>query len=308
MSPDPDRVATLSRRLAEAEDLDALLDVALASFEELWGIEHSMLLVLEEGTDRLVTLASHGYDRAGVGSEVVVGVGTIGVVAARRAPVRIGSVNTAMRYARAAREEIARKRGSERVAKDIPLPGLADVESQLAVPMLAQGRLIGVICVESRTQGKFDHALEASLSVAANQIGAGIALATPDSEPSRDRGTAVAHGLPEGEPIRVRYYEEDGSVFLDGEYLIKSLPGRILWRLLVQWRDEGRYEFTNKELRLDPALGLPAVKDNLETRLILLRRRLEEHCSAIRMVKAGRGRFRLELDRPLELERIQAVL
>jgi hypothetical protein len=173
--------------------------------------------------------------------------------------------------------------------------------------MLAQGRLVGVICVESRTQGKFDHALEASLSVAANQIGAGIALATPDSEPSRDRGTAVAHGLPEGEPIRVRYYEEDSSVFLDGEYLIKSLPGRILWRLLVQWRDEGRCEFTNKELRLDPVLGLPAVKDNLETRLILLRRRLEEHCSAIRMVKAGRGRFRLELDRPLELERIQAA-
>ncbi|MCG6928185.1 MAG: GAF domain-containing protein [Acidobacteria bacterium] len=306
MDPEHDQAATLSRRLAEAEDLDALLDVALSSFEELWGIEHSMLLVLEEDSDRLVTLASHGYDRAGVGSEVVVGVGTIGVVAGRRVPVRIGSMNTAIRYARAARQEIAREGGETRF-KEIPLPGLADVESQLAVPMLVQGRLVGVICVESRSQGAFDDAVERSLSVAANQIAAGIALAALDHEPSNDRGTAVAERGAEGKPIQVRYYEEDSSVFLDGEYLIKSLPGRILWRLLLQRRDEGRSDFTNRELRLDPTLGLPAVKDNLETRLILLRRRLEEHCDAIRMVKAGRGRFRLEVGRPLELERIAAA-
>jgi adenylate cyclase len=306
MGPDLDRAATLSRRLAEADDLDTLLDVALASFEELWGIEHSMLLVVEEGSARLVTLASHGYDRAGVGAEVAVGIGTIGVAAARRAPVRIGSVSTAMRYARAAREEIARQEGSARLSKTIPLPGLADVESQLAVPMLAQGQLIGVICVESRTQGAFDDILETSLLLAANQIGAGIALAAPDREPSRDGRKAVPKRGPEGDPIHVRYYEEDSSIFLNGEYLIKSLPGRILWRLLVQWRDESRCEFTNKELRLDPALGLPAVKDNLETRLILLRRRLEERGDAIRMVRTGRGHFRLELDRPLQLERILA--
>jgi len=307
MSSDLDAVATLSGRLAAAEDLDALLDVALASMEQLWGFEHAMMLVVEEDSDRLVTLASRGYDRGGVGSEVVVGAGIIGVVAERRTPVRIGNVSYAMRYARATRDEAARDGGTEG-AREIPLPGLAKVDSQLAVPMLAQGRLIGVICVESPAQAAFDGRAEQCLSIAANQIGAGIALSAPE----RDRASPAAAATPvptpgpQGQPIKVRYYREDCSVFLDGDYLIKSLPGRILWRLLVQLRDEGRSEFTNKELRLDAALGLPPVKDNLETRLILLRRRLEERCGAIRMVKAGRGRFRLEVARAFEIEEIGA--
>ena len=72
--------------------------------------------------------------------------------------------------------------------------------------------------------------------------------------------------------------------------------------MLPEYAGQGRTEFSNRELRLDASLKLPDVSDNLEARLLLLQRRLAEHGGGLRIDKTGRGRFRLVVELPVELE------
>lgn len=310
-------IETLSTRMAACEELDKLLDTTLRGLAELFGLPHAMILFADDASPRLYTVASHGFEASGVGGEVAIGEGLIGMAALERRPVRIGSMHRARLLATAIRASAAEE-GQPIHEREIPLPGLPDVQSQLAVPIVVRDRLLGVLCVQSPEAGRMRVEDEQALSTLARYLATQIALfgtrAAAD-EPSRVEPTGAAtappttaapsaHSAPaaaDAAPLRIRYHAHDDSVFIADEYVIKGLPGKILFRLLSTIAREGRVEFTNKELRADANLALGGYRDNLEARLILLRQRLEERAPALALVKTGRGRFRLELARPFVL-------
>jgi adenylate cyclase len=275
------RISDLARSLDRS---DALLEEVLAILDEVLGFSHSMILLVDETGDRLYAIASRGYAQSGIGAEVRIGEGIIGAVAQTRRSMRLSSLDRDLRYARATRDANAKD--------EIALPGLSDARSHLALPLVVKDELLGVIAVESRHLLHYNERDEAFLDVVASNIA--LALQSLFSEEARD-------DVPSGPPKKFMFYPHDDCVFLDGEYLIRNIPGRILWKLLGVYTREGRTEFSNRELRLDRALGLPELRANLESRLILLRKRLDERCANVRIVPTMRGHFRLEVTGTIEL-------
>ena len=102
----------------------------------------------------------------------------------------------------------------------------------------------------------------------------------------------------------LRHYAVDGSTFLGDQYVIKGVAGRLLWKVVSEQVATGRTSFTNREAKLDKTLELPEYRDNFESRLILLKRRLDEHDAPIRIHSTGRGRFDVELATTVTLEHV----
>jgi hypothetical protein len=294
----------ISDRINRADNIDQLLSVALASLEEFFGLHHIMVLLPDESEQKLVTIASRGYGASGVGAEVAIGKGLIGTVAATRKLMRSSGLSQDLRYGRAIRSRVKDLGGDSLLTPEIPLPGLANAASQLALPMLVGDELIGVIVFESESSLAMRLWHESFLQVLANQIAIGIDRLREEDErePAPMPRESIAAPAPMGRARKFMFFRNDDCVFVDGEYLVRNVPGKILWKLLNEYQRGQRTQFTNRELRLDPTLGLPAVKDNLESRLILLRKRLVEKCPEVRLVPTERGRFALELACPIELD------
>jgi adenylate cyclase len=290
------------QRLSGCTDLAGLLDETLIGLEQHFDIRHAMVLMLNETGDRLYTVASRGYAESGVGSEIALGEGIVGVAARERIPIRIGYMAHESLYSRAVRERFADGQPDVNLEMEIPLPGLRESHSQLAVPILYGRRLLGMLYAESPEDMRFTYEDEDALLSLAGHLGMALHLIEHGADPRDVEGAPVTAGINvSGETVTIRHYGADDSVFLNDDYLIKGVAGAIIWTLLRQSVQNRRIEFTNRELRLDPTIRLPQVSENLEARLILLQRRLAERCDYLRIEKTGRGRFRLHVDRPVTL-------
>ncbi|MEJ0098245.1 MAG: GAF domain-containing protein [Pseudomonadota bacterium] len=298
-----DALARLSSQMAACEELAALLAVTLQGLEQHLQHAHSMVLLADESGRRLYTIASHGYEKSGAGSEVRMGEGPIGIAAQRGITIRSTHLERDFLYGRAVKQRLVEEGEIDAIEQEIELPGLPETRSQMVIPIRIRDRSYGVLCLQSASLNAYSEQDEVMLRVIADHLATAALLSNQLAELQPQREAIAAKSAPvAGAPVLMRHYVHDHSIFIGGEYLIKGVAGAILWKLAGAWVGEGRDTFTNRELRLDRTLKLPELSDNLEARLVLLKQRLEDRGAPLRIEKEGRGRFRLVVSRALELQ------
>jgi hypothetical protein len=118
------QIEEFTTRLAACGDLEAVINASLESMSALFGYDHSFLMAPDEEGKRLFTLGSRGFGESGIGSEVWMGEGILGVAAERREVVRTTDFNRDMVYSIAARSAVERQGEDSLLEREIALPGL----------------------------------------------------------------------------------------------------------------------------------------------------------------------------------------
>lgn len=154
-------------------DLDQIYHLVLGTMDEFFGFRHSIILLLED-TDTLRVVASHGYEDQPLGGTVIVGTGVIGTVAKRRRLMRVHNLGRQRAYFSTIRTQMEEAGRTSELSEVGPVPGLADPESQIAIPLMIKDKLIGVFSVESREPRSFSDDQETLVSIVANQAAAAI--------------------------------------------------------------------------------------------------------------------------------------
>ncbi|MBE0597911.1 MAG: GAF domain-containing protein, partial [Desulfuromonadales bacterium] len=117
----------IGKELASTIDLEELLKRILHSAREVFQFENAIIRLLDETTGLLVTAASYGYDEAVTRPDIRLGQGVMGKVALAGEPILVEDVQLLAEY----------------------LPGISGARSELAVPLVAREKVVGVFNVES---------------------------------------------------------------------------------------------------------------------------------------------------------------
>ena len=163
-----------SAELNSTLDLEEILKIILHSMDAVLGFRHAMVLLADADGQVLTLAASRGYENAGTGAEVAVGKGVIGVSAKRRRLMRMGNIQAQMAYLSTVRARMEAAGEGGNLVEAAELPGLPKVQSQIAIPLVVQDRLVGVFAVESDKPNAFNELDELLLSIVANQVASAI--------------------------------------------------------------------------------------------------------------------------------------
>ena len=142
----------IGQELASTRELAPLLARVLDVSRELFHFENAIIRLLDAERGVLVTSASYGYSEEAAQLEIRVGEGVIGTVARTGTPLLVTDIERHPEY----------------------LPGISGARSELAVPLVARDRLIGVFNVEGTRPDAFSEADVAPLMILAGQTAIAI--------------------------------------------------------------------------------------------------------------------------------------
>ena len=77
-------IEKVASQINKTLNLDAIAKTMLISMEEYFNFKHSMILLIDNSESVLKVIATHGYQEEGIGAEVKIGVGVIGMVAKKK--------------------------------------------------------------------------------------------------------------------------------------------------------------------------------------------------------------------------------
>ena len=149
-----------TQKLGLEDDLDSLLDEVLEQARSLIGFDHCAVLLHEPDSNELVVRHALGFDEDVLGLRLEIGEGICGWAAEHGRSTREGDVVGSWRY----------------------VPGLEAARSNLAVPLVLENQLVGVINVESRRPHAFTEEHEMLLTI----LGTKAALAIVASRTQHD--------------------------------------------------------------------------------------------------------------------------
>ena len=149
-------LAEIGQEINSSLNLDEVLPAAAALIKRLIDYEIFAVLLPEEGTNQMYFRFAIGH-RAEVVEHwrIPIGEGIIGAAASTGQPIRVGDVHADPRY----------------------LNAVDGVRSELAVPLVIQGRVIGVLDIESKQPDYFTRDQQNILMLVASRIGTAIANA-----------------------------------------------------------------------------------------------------------------------------------
>jgi len=171
---------TIALSLSTTLDVNRLTEKILEQLGRLWGYDFGAILLLDDETGDLVVAEARGYV-AGAGHRIAAGAGIVGAVVLAGAPICVGDVAQDPRY----------------------IEGIEGARSELAVPLVWEGKTLGILNVESRLPDAYGPSDVTLLSTVAEQAAASLGNARLHQQTRHLAMTDPHTGL-----YNYRYYQD----------------------------------------------------------------------------------------------------